>query len=97
LPEAAAGAVDCVELALDNGAGHSFTLGVSRRDHGGGAERPEGKGHVPPETTTGGACVCTGGAAGAVCVAALWVGTSGGGVARWCVVRTCAVVTIFTA
>jgi hypothetical protein len=45
---------------------------------------------VPPETATGGACVCTGGEAGAAGVAALCAGTSGGGVARSCVVRTVA-------
>jgi hypothetical protein len=37
---------------------------------------------VPPETTTGGAAVCTGGEAGAAGVTALWAGTSGGGEAR---------------
>ena len=45
-------------------------------------------GIVPPETTTGGACVCAGGDAGAAGVAELCTGTSGGGVARGFAART---------
>ena len=76
---------------LDGGAGVARERVVRGRDHSSGAERAEGERHVPPETATGGACVCTGGEAGAACVAgvaALCTATSGGGAARRDVART---------
>ena len=81
-PEATASAIDRVELALDCGARKTLSRRVRSRDHRRRSQSAKGESHVPPETTTGGACVCTGGDAGAAGVAALCAETSGGGVAR---------------
>ena len=89
-------AIDRVEPTLEDRARIALRRRIVGRDHGGGAEGEKRNGHVPPEATTGGAWVCTGGAAGAAGVAALCAGTSGGGVGCGCVVWTRAWL-IFTA
>ena len=45
-PEAAAGAIDRVDLSFDNRAGIALRRRIGSRDHGGGAEGVEGEAHA---------------------------------------------------